>query len=105
MKRKVVAEVVDEVSNNKMNKKNKHLGSKVNPPVDNQKQQTLTQLDFVNLGYIIGDECQVTTDNQSYNIGEVLDENNKQAGFSVARLPGQQNWYVLPYPYSKYAPK
>ena len=103
MKRKVVAEVVVEVRNSNMNKKNKHIGGKANPPEN--KKTTLTQLDLLKLGYALADECQVRTDNQLYHVAEVLDENNKRASFSLAHLPGQQNWYVLPHPYSKYEPR
>ena len=58
MKRKVVAEVLGEVIHNNMSKKSKHLGSKVNPPVDKQKPKTITQFQLLNLGYFLGDECE-----------------------------------------------
>jgi len=86
-----------------MNKKNKHIRSEVNPPA--AKQTSLTQLDLLNLGYILGEECQVKKENYLFHISEVLDEDNRQAGFSVSRLPEQQDWHVLPYPYSEYRPK
>jgi len=105
MKRKVVAKVLGEVSNNNMNKKNKHLGSKVNPPTDTEKKKTLTQQQLLNLGYILGEKCECKQDNKVYHLSEVLDEDKKKTGFCVARHPEQTDWSVLPNPYSAYAPK
>ncbi len=105
MKRKVVAEVVGEVSNNNMNKKNKHLGSKVNPPVDKQKPKTITQFQLLNLGYFLGDECEGRGDNKVSRLSEVLDEDHKQASFCLVREPNEKDWSVLSKPFSDYAPK
>ena len=105
MKRKVVAEVVGEVSNNTMKNKNKNIGSKINPPVDKQKPKTITQFQLLNLGYFLGDECEGKGDNKVYRFSEVLDEDHEQASFCVVRELNEKDWSVLPKPFSNYAPK
>ena len=88
-----------------MKKKHKHLGSKVNPPVDNQKPKMITQLQLLNLGYILGEKCECKQDNKVYRISEVLDEDHKQASFCVVREINEKDWSVLSKPFSDYAPK
>lgn len=88
-----------------MKKKHKHLGSKVNPPVDKQKRKMITQFQLLNLGYILGEKCECKQDNKVYRISEVLDEDHKQASFCVVREINEKDWSVLSKPFSDYAPK
>lgn len=100
MKRKVVAEVVDEVRDNNMSKKNKNLGGKANPPTHSNQQQTISQLQLLNLGYYLGDEHEGPNGNKRYRLSEVIDEDNKPANFCLLREISERNWMVIPCSYS-----